>query len=102
MMHDKAVYCLIVLKTVIRFSFDISQVGEFRLARPKRAVSAADRLAARSVDPLGFLIKQFKAEPSLALALELLPYQCPKLKTVDHTVQQDLEITVTIGGRDGA
>lgn len=72
------------------------------MGRPKRSVSAADRLAARSCDPLGYLIREFEANPTKELALELLPYQCPKLKAVEHTGEIGTRITVTIGGLDDA
>lgn len=34
------------------------------------------------------------------LALELLPYDKPKLKAIDLTQRQDVKVTITIGGKD--
>lgn len=72
------------------------------MARPKRSVSAADRLSGKHCDPLGYLIEQFHQNPTIELALELLPYQCPKLKAVEHTGEIGTRITVVIGGLDDA
>lgn len=71
------------------------------MPRKARSASAADRLHVRSCDPLGYLIKQFKDEPTVALALELLPYQCPKLRSVDVKQQSNVAVAITIGGLDG-
>lgn len=68
------------------------------MARPKRSVSAADRLAARSCDPLGWMIREFQENPSWERALDLLPYQCPKLKAVEvraEVIPHPLDFTLT-------
>ena len=72
------------------------------IGRPKKSVSAADRLAARSADPLGYLIREFEREPTWERAIELLPYQCPKLKAVEVKGDISTTITVEIGGSDGS
>ena len=57
-------------------------------------------------DPLKFLIEKFNKMPDeepekVSIALELLPYAYPKLKSIDMTTEQAVNVTVTIGG-DGA
>ena len=56
----------------------------------------------RGIDPLGYLLSMFDTEPvkekKIALALEILPFVQPKLKTVDKRVTTEV-IQLTIGGK---
>ena len=52
------------------------------MGRAKKT-TAQDRLSVRSCDPLGWLIKEFKAKPTTELAFGLLEYQHGKAARVD-------------------
>jgi hypothetical protein len=45
-----------------------------RAGRPKGTGSNA-RLKAAGCDPLGYLMQEFKAKPSISLAMDLIKYQ---------------------------
>ena len=55
-------------------------------------------------DPFQYLlqraIKARSTETKTKLAIELLPYVKPKLKSVDVVMDQNVEVTITIGGPD--
>lgn len=70
--------------------------------RPRRA-EPRERLRALGFDPLKELVDyaltlEKGTKERADMALELLPYQCPKLRSVAHTVGNDEGVTITIGG----